>query len=354
MTVLIVSVAIVLLVSGLCSLSEAAIYAVRMPYVRNLTEAGTMSGRLLMGFKENMEQPISAILVINTVANTAGAAVAGAQAHTLYGEASMLWFSACFTLAVLVIAEIIPKIVGVAYSERVSRLVALPLHVMTRVLLPLVWVIQQMSQYLKPSKPLQAAPEEEVEQLARMSAEEGSILAEEADLVQNVLHLNDVTAREIMTPRPVVLKFPAGMTVQQVSERTAEWTYSRIPVFADDDPEIWVGFVLRRDILACLAKDEFDVALESICRPLLFVDEGTAGHVLLKSFVRRKTHIFGVTDWFGDLIGIVTLEDVVESLIGEEIVDEVDSAVDMQEVARLRQHDRLRGQKEIDRPADEP
>ena len=353
MTLLILSVTIVLVVSAICSLSEASLYAVRMPYVRNLTESGSTAGRLLFGFKENMEQPISAILVINTVANTAGAAVAGAQAQTLSDGPSLLWFSVCFTLAVLVFAEIVPKIIGVAYSERLARAVAMPVYVMTRVLLPLVWMIQQLSQFLKPSSPLLTAPEEEVEQLARMSAEEGSILAEEADLVQNVLHLNDVTAREIMTPRPVVLKFPAGMTVQQLSDRVDDWTYSRIPIFADRDPEIWVGFVLRRDVLACLAKDQFDVTLETLCRPLLFVDESSAGHVLLKSFVLRKTHLFGVMDGFGDLIGIVTLEDVVESLIGEEIVDEVDSAVDMQEVARLRQRDRLRGQREIDRPADE-
>jgi CBS domain containing-hemolysin-like protein len=167
-------------------------------------------------------------------------------------------------------------------------------------------------------------------------------------MVKNVLRLNEITAGQIMTPRPVVLKFPSNMTVRQVSEKIKDWTYSRIPIYSIDDPETWNGYVLRRDILTSLANDDFETTLESISKPLLFVSEKTPGHVLLKSFVRRKTHVFGIMDDFGDLIGIVTLEDVFESLIGEEIVDEVDSAVDMQEVARLRRRDEIRRSKAID------
>ncbi len=346
MTLLIVSVCLVLVISGLCSLTEAAIYAARMPYIRTLSDMGSRAGRLMIDFKNNMERPISAILIVNTVANTAGAAIAGAQARVVLPDWAMLSFAAAFTFAVLTFAEIIPKILGVAYSEQLIRIVAAPLHFATLCLSPIVWIVQGLSRWLKPDERVFAAPEAEVVQLAKMSAEEGSILREEADLVRNVLKLNEITAVDIMTPRPVVVKFRSGMTVKEVADKVIEWTYSRIPVYADDDPETWVGFVLRRDVLTCLAKDRFGASLESLCKPMYFVSERTPGHVLLKSFIKRKSHLFGVMNKFGDLIGIVTLEDVIESLIGAEIVDEVDSAVDMQEVAQLRKREQLRIQEE--------
>lgn len=177
--------------------------------------------------------------------------------------------------------------------------------------------------------------------MAVLSAEEGSILPHEAEMVQNVLGLDRLATREIMTPRPVVLKLPDDLTLREVAERVDEWTYSRIPLYDSDDPETWVGFVLSQDILTGLADDQFDQPVSSLSKPLFFVSEKTAGHVLLKAFLKRRSHLFGVTDEYGDLTGIVTLEDVLESLIGEEIVDEVDLAVDMQEVARLRKRDHL-------------
>lgn len=352
MSTLLITVFVVLAVSGACSLTEAAIYAARMPYVRTLADSGAMAGRLLVQFKENMERPISTILIINTIANTAGAAIAGAQAQAVFPEWALVWFAAAFTLAVLTFSEIIPKVLGVVYSERIVRLLALPLQAAILALYPVVWLIEKLSQVIKPNEPILAAPEEEVAQLAKMSAEEGSILEEEAELVKNVLRLNEVMAADIMTPRPVVVKFPAGMTVREVSEKIDEWTHARIPVFRDDDPETWIGFVLRRDVLAKLAADEFGATLGSMCQPMFFVSDETHGHVLLKSFVKRKSHLFGVTNKFGDLIGIVTLEDVTEALIGAEIVDEVDSAVNMQEVARRRQREQMQINEDQTNPDD--
>ncbi len=339
MTLLLITVFAVLAISAACSLSEAAIYAARIPYIRTLADTGSLAGRLLVQFKENIERPISTILIINTVANTAGAAIAGAQAQSVLPEWALIWFAAAFTLSVLTFSEIIPKILGVVYSERLARVLALPLQAAIIGLYPLVWLIEKLSQLIKPNEPILAAPEEEIEELAKMSAEEGSILEEEAEMVRNVLRLNDVTAAHIMTPRSVVVKFPAGITITEAAEKIDEWTYSRIPVYSDHDPETWIGFVLRRDILAKLAEDEFDITVGSLCQPLYFVSDSTHGHVMLKSFLKRKSHLFGVANHFGDLIGIVTLEDVIESLIGAEIVDEVDSAIDMQEVARLRKRE---------------
>jgi CBS domain containing-hemolysin-like protein len=216
-----------------------------------------------------------------------------------------------------------------------------PLAVVVVGLRPLVALVQGVSRLVKPRSRVFAAPEEEVRQMAMLSAEEGSILPFEAELVENVLALDKVTARDIMTPRPVVFKLPGDMTVREVAREVPEWTYSRIPIYSPRDPEAWVGFVFSRTILQRLAKDDFDVTLKELSQPLYFVSDKTQGHILLKTFLRRRVHIFGVMDAFGDLVGVVTLEDVLEALIGEEIVDEVDVAVDLQAVARLRSRQRF-------------
>jgi len=204
---------------------------------------------------------------------------------------------------------------------------------------PIVSLIDRFSGMLKPENVV-SAPEEEVHQLAMISAEEGSIMPYEADLVRNVLHLDNVTARQIMTPRPVVLKLPADMTVREVEQKVKEFNHTRIPVYDGNDPEVWLGVALSRDILHALAKDQFDTTIGSLCSPIDFVSEETRGHILLKSFLKRRTQLFGVSDEFGDITGIVSLEDVIESMLGEEIVDEVDPAVDMQEVARRRSREK--------------
>lgn len=135
----------------------------------------------------------------------------------------------------------------------------------------------------------------------RQIAEQGSIMPYEADLVRNVLHLDKVTPRDIMTPRPVVMKLPSDMTLREVFEKVKEFTNSRIPVYERDDPETWNGFVFSRDILSGLAKDQFDTKLEALCSPIYFVSERTPGHVLLRTFLKRRTHLFGVTDEYGDI-----------------------------------------------------
>ncbi len=174
----------------------------------------------------------------------------------------------------------------------------------------------------------------------------------EAELVHNVLQLDQVMTRDIMTPRPVVTKLPANLTLKEAVEQLDEWAFSRIPIYTPDDPDVWTGFILSREVLSEVAQDRFDQTLDSMQKPLFFVSEKTQGHVLLKSFLRRQTHMFGVTDEFGDITGIVTLEDVLESLIGEEIVDELDTSVDMQELARLRKREQFADRRAI-RKSDE-
>lgn len=336
MTVFVASVATVIIVSALCSLSEASIYAVRRPFIRTLTDTGSAAGPILESFKDNMERPIAAILIVNTAANTAGAAVAGAQASALFGPEALIWFSVFFTLMVLLISEIFPKILGVVYNRPVARLVAVPWRGAILLLHPLVWLVEHVSMWVKPAGQVFAAPEEEVKQLAQISADEGSISPDEAKMVRNVLALDDVTAHDVMTPRTVVFRLPSTMTLAEVREHVDGWHHSRMPIFDPEDGDRWTGLVRAADVLAEMANGHLDKRLDELSRPLLFVPESTHGHLLLHRFIEEKTHLFAVVDEFGGMAGVVTLEDVFESLIGREIVDEVDLVADLRAVARRR------------------
>jgi magnesium and cobalt exporter, CNNM family len=336
MTLFVISVAVVLLVTAFCSISEAAIYAVRKTYVMTLANSGSITGKVLLEFKENMERPISAILILTTVANTAGAAIAGFQVQELFGEVGLAWFTFSLTLAVLVFSEIIPKLLGVVYCRAIAPAVALPWAALIRLLYPLIWLAEKLAARIHPEEPPLAAPEEEVEQLAMISAEEGSILPLEARLVQNVLRLDEVKAVDILTPRSVVFKLSADATIGQVRDSVKQWRQSRVPVYDEDDQENWIGLVLARDILTSMAQDQFDRKLRTLMRPLHFVPETAKGHELLRDFLKKRSHLFGVLDEYGGIEGVVSLEDVMESIIGEEIVDELDTAADLQEDARRR------------------
>lgn len=342
MTLLVVSVATVLIVSALCSLAEAAVYAVRLPYIGTLVEAGSAAGRRLARFKNNMEQPISAILIVNTTAHTAGAAVAGAQAQQVFGEGSLFWFSAVFTLAVLFLTEIMPKVAGVAHNRAIARASSAPLDALIKVLYPAIWLTQRVSRLFQGDEPVRVAPEEEVLQFAAISAKEGSILKFESELVKNVLGLDTIPARNILTPRTVVFHLPADRTVRQVVREVAGVSHARIPVYAAGDPENWNGFVLRADVLAAVARDDSDVTLSELARTMHFVPEAMPCHLLLNEFVTRRVQILSVVDEYGAVVGIVTLEDVFEELLGQEILDETDREVDMQAVARRRARDAWR------------
>lgn len=335
MGLLLASVAVVLVVSAFCSLSEAAFYSVRVPYVRGLAETGHRSGILLDAFKRNMERPITAILIVNTFANTAGAAFAGAEARAVFGDHADRWFPLLLASAVLIFSEILPKVAGVTYDSAVARSVVLPWSLAMVALKPLIWLARKVTRIVQKEEPDPQAPEEEVHQVAALSAEEGSILPIEAELVKNVLRLDEIRARDILTPQMVVFKLPETSTVQEVADRVARLPYSRIPIHRED-PDDWHGLVMKHEILDRMARDEFHVPLSALRRKLEYVPEMVPGHKLLAEFLRRRRHLLAVVDEYGGIRGVVSLEDVMETLIGEEIVDETDRDVDLQEVARRR------------------
>jgi CBS domain containing-hemolysin-like protein len=336
MTVFFIAVAVALVGSALCSLTEAALYAVSPSYVRQLSESGSSAGKALARFKGDMARPIAAVLIVNTAANTAGASIAGAQFRKTWPEVDLFWFAALFTLGILFLSEILPKVAGVAFNRGISHAVSVPLELVIGALSPMVWISQHLTRAISRRDMGPQASEEEVRHLAELSAEEGSILPEEKRWVHNILQLDTIKAQDVMSPRTMVVTASANDTVGDLAEKAAQWPNARIPICSPDDPENWIGLVLRRDVLVRLAGDRFDETLESFKKPIEFVPNTTPCHKLLTAFTAKRAHLFAVVDEYGTIVGIVTLEDVMESIIGAEIVDETDAVADLQAAARLR------------------
>lgn len=327
MTLFVVAVLVVFVSTGICALVEAALYAVHHPYIRQLEASGIRAGKLLAAYKEKMDYPISAILIFDTVLGVGGAAIAGSQARALFGPESVIWFSIALSVTLLIVSQIIPKVVGVVYSKPVARISAVPISIAISTLYPVVWIIERLTRFLKPDEPMQKASEEEVKQMARISAEEGSILGMEAELIQNSLELNDVHAAEIMTPKSSVFALPANMTVQQAFANFQNRAFSQIPIYNPEDDRQWVGVVTSQDILSEMAQDHFGVKLADMAKTFYAVDEDTLGHVLLDSFLKRRSSLFGVNKKDGQAIGVVSLSDVVEEIIGEDTGDRLQSSL---------------------------
>lgn len=325
MFVFITSILVVFLVTGACALVEAALYAVRQPYIHRLSESGSVSGKILQSFKERMDYPITAILIFDTILGVGGAAIAGSQARALFGETFVYWFTLLMAFALLLFAQIVPKVVGVAYNRVVSRLAARPIQWAILVLYPLVRAIEFFTRQLKPDTPEKQAAEEDVSQMAKISVEEGSILGIEGELIQNSLKLNEVRAEQIMTPLADAVSISAKSTIRDAFQTFRGRSFSRIPVHDPSSPDKWIGLVYSRDVLCEMANDEFEKQIGSISRPLHFVSAEEPGHLLLDAFLKRRVHLFAVQRKRASPrlpIGLVTLEDVIEELLGAEIVDE--------------------------------
>lgn len=340
MVELILSVSIALVISAMCSLFEASLYSIPMSHVEMMVQSGSKAGRILKDLRQEIQRPISAILTLNTVANTAGAAIAGSAATIVFGHKWLGVFTALFTLAILFLSEIIPKTAGVAYSQTLAPLIARPLLWFVWVFTPVVWLVQFMTRLVAKDKIETIVSAEEIIALARMGRRAGKIHPDEERVIRNILILKMKKAHEIMTPRTVVFSLSEHLTLREAREKGGLWPHSRVPVY-DKDQEDIVGLVLRKDLLAALADDREDLRLSDLMRPVHFVPESATADKLLTEFLERRQHLFVVIDEYGGLSGVLSLEDVLEEIVGREIVDELDKAEDMRELARRRRSEFL-------------
>lgn len=308
-----------------CSLWEAALYSIPPSRVERLRQSGSKTGELLAKFRSNMDRPISAILTLNTIAHTAGATLAGGLV-AVYWEEHITLFSVLFVIAILVLSEIIPKTLGFTHANRLAPFFAWPIQALVWALYPAVIMSEWIVKFLTPDDNKDPFPtEEDILSVARLGYKEGEILPEEWQWIRNMLKLNDARAVDLMTPRSEVLFVDADTPVGELEGKAAEWPHSRIPIVRDSDPDRIAGKVLRHEVIAAICRGEMDLRLSELGRKVPAVSGDVRGHVLLREMIKRRKHLMAVTDQAGKTLGIVTMEDVIEHMLGVEIEDETDA-----------------------------
>lgn len=334
--------------SFICSVAEAVILSVSSAYISVLEKSGKPSGILLKQQVSDINQPLAAILSLNTIAHTMGAAGAGAQAAVVFGDAYLGLASAILTLLILVFSEIIPKTIGATYWRRLAPMTAYFLKYLIISLWPLVMMAQKLTSRFNEDSPLKGLNRDELVAMAALSLEEGQIVSQEATVMQNLLNLQQTKVRQAMTHRTVVFSVPDSMSVGDFVSQYADVTFSRIPIFENAEPEKICGYVLKTDILIAHAKGLLDKPMNTFRRDMVTILSSMPLAKALEPLHSLRGNILLIVDEYGGLEGILTVEDLVESLFGIDIIDEKDQVVSMRKLAHImakrREKKRLKNQ----------
>ncbi|GBC59547.1 hypothetical protein DENIS_0486 [Desulfonema ishimotonii] len=343
MTILLVVVALTILISSQCSLYEAVLYSTRMGTLEAEKTEGQkkLKAAKMIKMKSRISMPLSAILILNTVANTAGATIAGMYASKSLGDEMVPLFSICFTLGILLFAEIIPKTMGALYWKNLWPRIIWPLTVMKYTLYPFIILTQRFSEILTSQKtPVAPVTEEDILGTIRLGARDGEISQWESLMLHNIINLETKKVEAVMTPRTVMFTIDENMTVEEAFRIANEKGFTRIPVYRGDRENI-VGYVMIHDLSAAPTLSQPETRIASLIKPIMFVRENENCLVLLTNFLKKRLHIAMIGDEYGGVSGLVTLEDLIETVLGTEIVDENDSVVDLQKMARNRMQKRF-------------
>ena len=341
MTLLILYLCLALGVSFFCSIAEAVLLSVRPSYIAALEKKDGFGAATLTRLKDNLDRPLAAILTANTIAHTVGAAGVGAQTAVVFGSGYLGLASGGLTLLVLVFSEIIPKTLGATYWPSLAPTMGVLIAWLTRALYPIVIVSEQLTRLLSRSGAQGlTVSRDEMQAMAEIGAREGSLDAREHAVIRNLMKIGRLSVRDIMTPRPVIFSAPATMTVSDFFAAHADQPFSRIPL-REGTAGVIGGYVLKTDLLVAQARDAFDTPLAEFRRAFPIVPDVLTASEAFDRLTRETSHIALVVDEFGTVQGIVTLEDVFETLIGLEITDELDTVEDMQALARQRWRERM-------------
>ncbi len=333
MTLLIVYIAIALLFSFLCSIFEAVLLSVTTAHISVLEQDGKSSGPLLRELKGDINKPLAAILTLNTIAHTVGAVGAGAQAMIVFGDAWVGLISAVLTLMILVFSEIIPKTLGATYWRGLAGMTAHSLKFLIKILYPFVWLSELLTKGLSRNSEIEGFSREEFAAMADLGEQEGQLAERESRILKNMFLLHETVVTDAMTPRPVVFSLPESLTVRDYFEKHYDSRFSRIPVYAED-AEMFTGFVLKDDLLLAQARQNTDKTLKTYRRDLQALSDKSSLSDAFDEVLHQRAHIMVIVDEYGGMEGIITMEDILETLLGLEITDESDKAADMQEYAR--------------------
>ena len=320
-------------VSFLCSLLEATLLSLTPTYLASLEDKRPKVGALWRNFKQDIDRPLAAILSLNTIAHTVGAAGAGAQATLLFGEVYFGVISAVLTLLILVFSEIIPKTLGARYWQQLAPACAYILRWVQWAMYPLVVGAKSLTGLIASKSEEKTLSREDFYALAKVGRQEGVINADEATAISALLAFRGLVARDVMTPRTVIATLPAELRVDDISPTDPSLRFSRIPIFADHSDD-FIGFVRKDEIYGEVAQGRSETRLVELKHNFISVLESQALPDLMKKMVGERVPISLIINEYGDPLGIVSMEDLVETMLGIEIVDESDSHIDMQERAR--------------------
>lgn len=320
-------------ISFLCSILEATLMSTPISYITMREEEGYKPAPRFKEYKQDSSRPIAAILSLNTIANTIGAAGVGRQATIIFGSEWFGLVSALMTILILVFSEIIPKTIGTTRWKSLMGFATRAIRVLIFVMYPLVLLIELLTKLITPKEVESAVSREEVSAMANVAEEEGDLEEDENTIIQNLISMDEVKAFDVMTPRVVCEIAPESMTLKAFYKNKRYRHHSRIPVYADNDEYI-TGYILRMEALQLMAEDKFDLTLGDIRRDVATFDEDTPLDQIWDEMLTKDEQIAIIINEYGSFQGILTLEDVIETLLGSEIVDENDTVRDMQQLAR--------------------
>lgn len=329
--------------SFLCSVLEAVLLSTPMSYISMKENQGSKTATLMKQYKNNVDRPVGAILSLNTIAHTIGSAGVGAESIKIFGEQYFGLISAILTLLILVLSEIIPKTIGASYWRSLAMPSTRIIRVLILITYPLVLLSELITKVFTPRGNQASMSREEVSAMVDVGTTEGIFRESESKLIKSCIALSGVKARQIMTPSIVVESACQDLTVKDFQAKQS-WSFSRIPVYAGDKDYI-TGYVLKDAVLKLLSEDQFNVKLSDLKRPILTFREEESVFQIWEKMLEKREHISVIIDEYGGLRGLVTMEDIIETMTGVEIVDEDDVAVDMQALAKEKSRLMMRGGK---------
>ena len=343
MTLLFIYLAIAIGVSFLCSVLEAVLLSITPSYVEKIQRQRPGVGARLVAVKASLDESLSAILILNTFAHTMGAAGVGSQAVQIFGAQWETLIAVLLTLIILYISEIIPKTLGATFWRQLAAPSALVISLLVKLVYPMVWLSTRLTRLFNPRKGSEIT-REEIIALASLGHKAGTLFPQENNYLSNLLNLRDIKTEKILTPRTVVHLLDEALTVEQALNDPKTRDFSRIPIYSNHTDNI-SGKILLIDLLEAAYQGRRQEPIGQLKKSVFRVSEKLSVQTLLDLFIKKRAHLFLVENEFGQITGIVTLEDAIETLLGREIVDERDTVVDMQALAKQLFRERLRDEK---------
>lgn len=332
MFTLLLAIIITLCVSALCSMLEAMILSTSASEVEALKKKNFRKGLLLEKFKTDIQETSSAILALNTIANTLGATIIGGFAIKLFGEQILVYFSLGMTFSILLFSEILPKNIGLLYKNELISYFIYPLYLIRFIMRPISIIGQKTIELLiHPIKSSDPNHDAEIILLAEKRAQEGVLTPNERDMISNALTLDDITINKLKTPRQVVTALDGNLTLKEVFQQYSDIPFARLPVYENNFDNV-IGIVRRRDMM----NTSSDLKIKDIMQPVIFIPDAATAAVALQSFLKNHQQIAVTVDEFGSTSGVITMEDIFEHILGQEIFEESDIAVSMRDLAMLR------------------